>query len=431
MTRASDFWDAVGAAHELGRVGAGSVVAVIDDCFDTSFDALGEQDLRWPNDPATSTAHGTVVALLILEVAPAARLLLYPASRDGRLQKDLVLRAIGDAVSKGASTINLSMGQAQPFREVFRAREFFDPADFWSDMTDDDVPYWVSDRLASRPKSAWLDVPADDLGVAAEAATRHGVRVIAAAGNYNGFAFSPALASDVISVGFHRESRVASAGMELASSRSPSYLQSELVDFGIIQPPEVLGSSFATPLLAGFSCLMLQRDDLVGFRDVGLRAGLAGQLMTLASEVAPDRRRLATIDKLFGAAVSAMPHRHPPGTAGGQCPDCAWFAFAAYNDYGLFKLNVGDTASAEALLRTARAIAPWNPYSAANLGVVYGRIANDMSREDGPGRTSALLRARDHMVDAVALRPAHAPYESRRAEFESALDDPGSWTMAP
>jgi Subtilase family len=431
MTTKSEFWEAVRLAHSVGRTGERSTVAVIDGAFDTGVPAVRQHCLMWPNEASASTVHGTVVALLILAVAPATELLLYPVSDEDQLQPERVVRAINDARSRGVSVVNLSFGEARPFTQVFRLDKFYESSAYWPNMTATDRPYWIAERLSSGPKSQWLALPGDDLAAETSAAARDGITVVAAAGNHDGYVFSPAVLPEVFSVGFHREARSDSLAMERVWSERPSYLQSELVDFGIIQPPEVLGSSFATPLLAGFACLMTSRPELATFREVTRRAGMASELVVLAEKLAHGDRRFGVIEGLYNAAVNGAPHRHDWERQVLPCPECSLFALLAYNDYGLFKLNWRDLAGAELLLRTARGFAPSNAYAAANLGVTYASMANSTNPSNAVQRLELLVRARDQMRSAVALRPGYQAYHRRLDEFDRAISDPSSWRMTP
>jgi subtilisin family serine protease len=111
LEQTGTLWNAVRYAHELGRTGEGHTIAVIDDGFDTSIPALSRQELAWTSAENRPAAHGTVVALLILEVAPAARVLLFPIAEAGRLNNQLIERALDDVTRIPATIVNLSLGQ--------------------------------------------------------------------------------------------------------------------------------------------------------------------------------------------------------------------------------------------------------------------------------------------------------------------------------
>jgi tetratricopeptide (TPR) repeat protein len=262
---------------------------------------------------------------------------------------------------------------------------------------------------------------------AVDAATS-GCIVVAAAGNYLHTLSVPAVCPEVLGAAFEREKRTVTDTIEIAESGAPTYTPSDFTDFAIIQPENVLGSSFATPLLVGFATLMNQPTDLDPFRDMVRNGGLASELLAASSaNAAPwtDRQRDVVIE-LYEQAMAVRPHVNDSG----PCPECALFAVPTYIDYGLLRLNLGDLDAAERLTMQARIVAPGNAFAAANLGVIYGAQADRATRGGELSAATGLLDAAiTHMGAAVSIRPDYPPYARRLGEFTTARLDPQNWTM--
>ncbi|MEE6272647.1 S8 family serine peptidase [Georgenia sp. MJ206] len=435
LPRAGELWDGVALAHRMGRLGEGRVVAIVDDGFDMCVPALAEHGLVWPSRRRGTTTHGTVVALLVLAVAPRARLRLYPASSDGHYDLALVEAAIAHATASDATVINLSIGQAFPMADVLDHEAFFGNLPAWPGLSSADLPFWVSEGLGRLDGwRALVRTPASPLGAAARTAVEAGRVVIAASGNAGGYAYSPAVEDGVTAVSFQRVERAARDGLsEDARATPPSFSQSELSDLAVAQPAGVLGSSFATPLIAGLVALMSDPAEMPAFTGTARLAALAAGLMVhLEHGAAWSPRRDGVVDELFKRAIDRAPHPHLDPTHRAPCPECAVLVADAYINFGLFRLGWNDLDSAENLLSAAVAVAPTNPHAAANLGVVHARRAEAL-RDDGDlaGARERLLRAGALEARAYELRPDHEPYRRRAAELTAAAEDPSHWQMAP
>ena len=436
LPRTGEFWDAVASAHELGRSGEGCTIAVIDDGFDLSLPALARQKLAWKIDGMESAAHGSVVALLILEVAPAAQLLLYPTANRGAWNAELIEGALREVAGTPATIVNMSLGEAFANESVFAGEEFLRNLAPWPDMSKDDFPFWVAEGFAAL--NGWRDLVRRPDSVIADAATalaQTGRTVVAASGNASGYVFSPALERDVFSVSFSRVNRAVEGLEEKAIAGPPTFSQSEFSDFDLTQPPHVLGSSFATPLVSGFAALMRARTDLSAYREMRRLAGVAAQLYVQLGDTVRERwsdRRDGVVDKLFKKAVNSQPHPHLSPENYEICPECAAFAVDSYVNFGLFKFNWGDLDGAEELLRPAEAFAPRNPHAAANLALVYARMAATAQLGGRWVEVSRLLeRAAALQRKAFDLRPDHEPYRVRAAEFEAGARNPQQWQIQP
>lgn len=434
LPRESELWDAVALAHAHGRRGAGRTVAVVDDGFDTSVAPLGEHRLAWPSPaPAgTDVTHGTAVALLVLAVAPDCRLDLYPTRTAAGVSRTLVVRALEAAAASDAVVVNLSLGQPVPLGDVLRLEDLLRGARPWDGLTDDDLPFWLAETLADGGVRPRVRQPESALGTAAAGTVAAGTPVVAAVGNAEGSAYSPALRPEVVAAAFQVTRReVVEGGREDASVQAPSFSQSPLADVMVSQPAGVLGSSFAAPLVSGLAALMADPDELPGFLEVTRAAGAAAELMVrIHGPHAWSDRRDGVVDRLFARALAALPHAHHPD--GAPCAECAFFCTDALVNAGLFHLEWGDLDGADRLLRTALAVAPDNPHAAANLSLVLARRAVGAQQE---GRLDdvrvLLLQARDLQRAALRRRPEHAPYRAREQEFDAGAADPAGWTLQP
>jgi hypothetical protein len=306
----------------------------------------------------------------------------------------------------------------------------------WPDMSEVDLPFWVSHGLGEL--NNWRDLvqtqPQSIFAAPIAALARSGRTVVAATGNARGYVYDPAFRENVFSVSFFRVERAFESLMEEARSEAPTYSQSEFSDFGIIQPAGVLGSSFATPLISGFAALMESREDLRGYANLSVLEGYAEQLMVRLEKDSHNwsDRHDGIVDKLFLKAVRASPHSHFDQGTLSPCPECALFAAGAFINYGLFKLNWGDLDGAEFLLNSAEAFAPANPHAAANLGMVYAVRAQRAQKDGNSEEVSRLLKIAARLQQkASELRPEFEPYQQRVKEFMLGAQHPLEWEMAP
>jgi hypothetical protein len=434
LPRTGEFWDAVKSAHELGRFGDGQTIAVVDDGFDLSIPALAEQTLIGNINDTAPSAHGTVVALLLLAVAPKARLMLYPTAVRGRLDPAAVGRALNDVNTNRAMIVSISLGAPFPLQSVLAVDEYLRSRTPWPQMSEYDVPFWIGQGLGEL--DGWRDLvrpPQSIFEAPIAALERSGHTVIAATGNAQGHIYDPALRAGVFSVAFISVKRSIDSFMEEAFAKAPTFSQSEVFDFSIMQPPNVLGSSFATPQLTGFAALMASRGDLGTYAEVLRLASLAESLMV---KLEHDRHAWSdkhdgVIDQLFLKAIHASPHLHFVQCERKPCPECALFTASAFINYGLFKLNWGDLDGAEALLGPAESFAPANPHAAANLGIVYARRAMQAQMIGNYEEVSQHLKTATCLLQkASRLRPEHEPYQQRVGEFMFGADHPNDWQMA-
>jgi hypothetical protein len=178
----------------------------------------------------------------------------------------------------------------------------------------------------------------------------------------------------------------------------PNYPQSSIVAYLVQQPPQAVGSSFATPLLSGVVALMDEPETLGGFMRASYLTG-RGQ-KAIAAEV----YREATNEegeeavRLLLEAADAVPHRHDLETGPlSPCFECSVFAERLYADLGRHLLGFQKIEAAERWLRIGLAVCPWSTDAAANLG------ASLMHR--AAGNRELLQEARSLYERALASRP--------------------------
>ncbi len=441
LPRQGEFWDAVALAHGLGRRGAGRRIAVIDSGFDLTLPALREQRVM-SSIGGEPTEHGSVVALLVHEVAPESELLLYTTTGNGRVNASLVADAIRDAAEHGADIINLSLGEPHPWLEVADrealsslttgARRLPGHTGEATSAADALLGQMATQLAAGGWRQLIKALPDSPISQAVEFAAQHGATIVAASGNDADAVFVPAALPSVVSIGFQTVGRTTGEGMQKAVSLPPAgYSQSKFSDFMVTQPPSVLGSSFATPLLAGFSALMQDPRQLDAYRTMGRIGAEASGIMRVQDFPDGWSPVAKQVDDLFLRAVELGPHAHYRERHPQPCPECAFFAAASYVDFGLWKFNWSDLDGAEQLLRAARGFAPQNVDAAANLAMTIARRVDrnrvSMSFEE---MTRSLREAAGHMEFAATHRPQHEPYRRRHLEFVAAAENPAAWHLS-
>ena len=424
LPREGEFWDAVMIAREQGRFGSGQRVAVIDAGFDAGIPALAHARFWGPTVLAAEAAHGTAVALLVKEVAPECELLLFNASADGQVKPDLVAKAIRDAVEAGADVVNLSLAVRIP-------RDPEQDAHLPGESAGGGGAAGYSGPLEdlSFDWRQTLSIPETEIGRAVSEAASVGVTVVAASGNDAASVYIPAALPDAFSIGFLVIQRFIEEEQNLHMILPPvGYSQTLYSDFQLVQPRGVLGTSFASPLVAGFCALMGDRSDLYAYRDVALEGSNASSLAALVSGAEGWTETAQWVQGLYTKSLGAMPHPHVRAEYRYPCPECSLFAAPTYCDAGLWALRWGSLEPAEHLLRTARAVAPYNPDAAANLAMVIAvRAHRDRHSLDDATLVGLLHEAAGHMSLAAERRPSNELFSDRLDEFMRGGDDPTGW----
>lgn len=432
IRKEGEFWDAVAFAHSLGKRGAGRRIAVIDAGFDLTIPALRKQK-PMNSVGAEPSAHGSVVALLMHEVAPESELLLYTTTSNGKVNSALIVDAIRDATEHCVDVINLSLGKHHPLIEVLTLDVVVDLANGVAQAAKKGDPRTgLSELIGSGWRRFIKSIPNSPVNDAVEFAASRGITVVAASGNDTNSISAPALLPHVFSIGFQTVGRTSGKGMQKAVCLPPAgYSQSQFADFMVVQPLAVLGSSFATPLVGAFAVLMKDRKQLDAYRAMAYATGEASALMSKLTFDDGWSPMAQTIDDLFIRAIKQDPHRHLDEVDQEPCPECSYFAAPSYVNFGIWKFNWGDLTGAELLLRTARRFAPANVDAAANLAMTIARrVDHDRGSMSIDEMARSLREAAGHMQFATNARPHHKPYHSRYLEFQAAAERPTEWHLS-
>ncbi len=422
-----DFWAAVDRAHALGHRGQGRRIAIIDTACDVTVPALAKRGaslVRVAPKPLgpEDTSHGTAVTLLVARVAPDAQLDVYAvAGDDGRIDAADVVFAIRAAAESQADILNLSLGAATVIDDLDGKLEGLQPEQAARYLREDDA-------LAAKAYLADLFAPHGACRVcdAALAAAKAGKMVFAAAGNDGAQALCPSRSAGAVSGGFQSEAQNivhlgGDAGdTETATAAGPRAPQSLFNDIALKETDGVLGTSFASPLLAGAAALGLESGEIAAYVATVRPAYQAAVAMTQLALGQGDQEDLVAFAKSnFQRAMKLLPHVHSGFEAylrGGQvavsppesCASCGLFARALYINHGLFLLNSGALDAAISLMEATIALVPHSAEAAAN----HGRTLQ--ARGDLP-------RALAEYDRALSLRPGFPVYANQRAVIVNLL----------
>lgn len=379
------FWDAVRQAHQQGRLGEGKRIAVIDGGCDFSIPRIRQQAGDGPCfsiAPGQPTAHGTVVALFIGRIAPQVKIDIYEITVAGKPDATAVLQAINQAAQSDAIVINLSLGQLRDFN--------------------------------------WSETEPCELCAAVTRASTNNKLVVTAVGNNAQAVYCPAQDEHCVAVGYCSEQRWVEHGLkganELAAWAPPGYSQSWALERGVFtvqQAPGVAGSSFASPLLSGFSALLDNPLEVPAFVQCETFAAAGAIWLSLKN------REFA--DKAFVNGLNHLPHQHHAGETGAPCIACACFVDDLYVNAGLHYLLSNELDRAEELLRVAVWLNPFSADANANLGRTMEERALIALRNSAYARqTLSLLEESVSYYDAaIKIRPGFAVYEAERRKVRN------------
>ena len=404
--RTGPFWEAVALAHAAGLRGAGRRIAILDSAFDLTIPALAANaTLCLPNRPGADLSHGTVVALLVNSIAPDAALDLYAIGGPDGPDRHAMRAALRKVADSEAGLLCISLGVAVPLAGLTLELKPLFPL------------------VAMRPRQCPL--PSGCLCEAVEAAAP-GRTIFAAVGNDDGSLFCPAMAPSAAAIGFQLERRMLDAAHGESAWATPpaGYKQSDAADYTLIQPDGVLGSSFATPLVAGAAALQPDPDVIATMQQACLLGALADMQLADYRTAAPrDPALLSAALGYYREALAAFPHRAALAGGAHWCIGCALYGGTLFVNAGLAHLEAANLTNAEALLRIARAIAPLSADAAANLATTLLMRATDAA--DATARApdaKDLVREAIALFDiAIALRPHYSGYDSARTQAVSQL----------
>lgn len=250
FNRESGLWDAVEAAHAAGRCGDGQTVAVLDSGFDLSVHRLSRVCTPGAGALENRRGHGTVVALLINEIAPKAALTLFDVKPGNGIRPTVVAKALREAFRLQVDVVNLSLGidsdAAAPSRvgpslsvlADFTASTAVLQGELRSAATHS--PFF-DDGGCSRPCAICdaMDLMPDSP-----------ITLIAAAGNEDK-TFCPGSHDRCLSTGFQTEQIFVTGKRSGIFYNLPGQDQSLGSDLTLTEPPGFGATSFASPLFAG------------------------------------------------------------------------------------------------------------------------------------------------------------------------------------
>lgn len=414
------FWESVAVARNASgeRPMPPRTVAVIDSGFDLSIDRLRaalHPASRVPSLPRRDLSHGTLVALLVNEVAPHARLLLLEARPGITLWSSDVADCVEEAARHGAEVINLSLefGTDARRRRVpgIDTDLLFRP-DAGPDALLEQVRLWRRLREPYEEPGCRRECEVCSAIGALPAATV----VVAASGNTEVPA-CPACATPVLGTGFHRDVISEVDGRVVSGQTLPETSTNLIWEVSVPEPPGFRGTSFAAPLLAGLAAL---QDDPSEFAAMTrLPQAMTPVLQyadTLARTDTRDQAALTTWHRALieFSAIVPVAHRHWDQSNVPPCSSCSLSMVEWYTSFTVLRLMQGDVDQALAMADLAVAIAPCSASVHANLGETHLRRAELWPQGSGRHR-DALASASRAWREAARLAPDVALYREKLA----------------
>lgn len=339
--KSTDFWNSIAFAQERGRNGKGVKIAVVDIAFDLSYPALKAKTklYRRYSTYDSSELHGNIVALLILEVAPEVDLYLFDIGKDGMPDPDYLDLATKEILELEMDIVNLSWGKKIP-KKVHSATEL--------------AIEHCTCNVCSKVKPL-----------------AEQMLVVTSVGNDSNYQYCPSTVPNVLNIGFQYENikkkKASDDGkISLAEATQPlKYSQSLNTHFTIMQPKNLIGSSFASPLFVGILALMENpKNDLSRYLSITASSSIATSLFTSSTNNQTIENRSPEIEKIFLEGLRNNPHGFYCNK-NDFCFECSIFCLVAYSNLALLYLNNNQYPYAEKLALTAIRVAPFsaNPYS--------------------------------------------------------------------
>jgi len=372
----SPFWKAAKHAHSLGAMGAGQEIVILDSGCDRRLPRL-QRTVASVTQFVDATAeegrsrHGTAVSLLISEIAPEARIHVYRVvEKDGTVNLDAIISALGAASKSDARAINLSLASPRALEPTSEAPP--DP------LTDPDNFKRVFCR----------EEPECELCAASKAAANAGKLVFASVGNSVIDIYCPARADDIIAVGFQRLERIEGPG-GMVEFGLPVLNEAPYADLFVQSTEGILGSSFASPLFAGVGALGLTQTEARQYissigESVFPKLWHSRIDMSGGPAAGPPADLVAEVHRRYTNTLSRLPHAHcaiqtklrpdltltDPST----CALCGFFAEPQFVKFGMWLYEFGYYDQAIQLLETATAFAPWSAEANAYLGMTFHQM---------------------------------------------------------
>lgn len=426
VPRRGRIWEAIRTAHATGSRGSGRCIAIVDIEFDPALipdDRVHAASVIPPYQPGPERGrHGTTVARLVLAVAPEAEVLLLDAARGDEFGEAETAAAVTAAVEAGAHAINISAEFATDC-EV-RSLSGIDGA--LLDEVDPDPERFLAQVelwLERREPYAGPRCPGPCRICGAVTSAISTTAVFAASGN-DYPAACPACVSGVVGAGFQRSESLEIDGDVVTQyvpgrTRHGHLLRPDLM---LEEPDGFLGTSFASPLLAGLAAL-LPEPDLAEMAGLPWAATPVLTLANLHRETEPDAvppRAIETLLAGMQAFADAIPARHQHwkrDAVRAPCAICALLLADWYDTLVSIQLMRGAVDDALWLGDTAAIIAPFSPGSASNAGLAWEMSSRRLSRTE---RSEALRWALHEFERAVELAPEVGKYTEHRDRLRAA-----------
>lgn len=343
----NEFWHSIGFAHKNGINGRGIKAAILDIGFDLSYPSLQKQTKlhRQYHLQKNSVTHGNTVALLVLEVAPQVELHLFDIGKNGSPNPDFIDLAIEEITQIGMNIVNLSWGKKVP-KKVHTATE----------LAIENCNCYVCSKI--KPLA------------------QHTL-VVTSVGNDANFQYCPSTVPNVYNAGFQSESVTVKKTLDggkayLAGAIHPkTFSQSLNTHFTIMQPDNLTGSSFASPLFAGFLALMENpKNDLLKYLSAAEYNARAASLVLTAEKNKTILTDYEAIENHFLNGIRCNPH----GILCDKndfCLECSTFTLDGYQNLALLYLNTNQFPLAKKLALHAITIAPFSAHAYATLATIY------------------------------------------------------------
>lgn len=431
LDQSGTYWQSVETARQLNATGRGRRVAVIDAGFDMSVARLAS--VSSPISVTTKAnldrhgRHGTLVALLINEVAPEAELLLIDVAPGSKVDKSRLAEALDMANTSRADIINMSVEfqsdnvrRNKPWMDL-EALGFFNPD---RDHFVDQVRHWNEDSEPYENERCAAPCPTCE----ALEKVAPSVLVVAAAGNFMSSS-CPACFIRTVGVGFVTEQSSERDGRRV-NSQTPvdAEHQNFMGEINLPAPPGLEETSFAAPMLSGFAALLDEPTDAESMVRLGTGLtpilALANNLAVAAAENTeiPGEAPM-TLEAGFLEFAEACPvrHRHWNEESPEPCPACALFMIEWYKALVSFWVNTSNH-QAPAFAQLACTLAPHSPEAAGNLGAaIYWETRR--AQLEPNAKHELLERSLQAWRRALHLAPTSMMYRDWTSRLSAALDD--------
>jgi Subtilase family len=424
------FWEAVRVAAEGGKTGRGQRIAVLDSGFDMDIEALA--GIASPGSVTTAATvdrsghHGTVVALLIHEVAPDAELLLLDVNP---LSRASVGAALAMALSLDADIVNMSLEFSSDCPRAPKSgydisvvlaedpgvQPFLRNLDIWVKSTEPFEPGGC--RRTCELCAALKGLSPKPL-------------VVSAAGNVFEIA-CPACHDRCVGVGFEAQTIVHTGDGNLLARNLPyGFSQNLVTEISIPQPAGFFGTSFASPLIAGFAAVVNSEDFLQLARMPFAMAPISILLQRIQQSGRGTATQAEAVFEGFRRLTAEVPRSHHHWEEGPfvPCAVCSLFMVDWYRDFLDILTGSGRAGAAVHVGAAAELVLPNSAAVTGNFAVAARTLA--ASTDDPSDKRRLLEVAADRFRRAERLLGGDSMFAAQAAAVEVLLS-PKSGGLAP